>query len=151
MTQDIDGKMLDAQVAISTSGIKQVIIINGAADIALLAFLGQISGKEIAESTSLLLPDIATITSALLTYGYGVAAGTVSFLFAYVFQTAEREWSWPRWISNIFRGLAVISVVAGWVLFLYGIHLTADAFSPSHRVAYLNSAKCPQATQPTTP
>lgn len=121
---EIDRPYLEATTQIAVNAIKTVVVINGAAAIAILAFLG--NGQQSASKAM----ETASLTSALYLFGMGVFAGAACNMFAYFFQAFARERSDKPKSGHVLRFLAVLSGVGGMFLFLFGVHLAAQAFSP---------------------
>lgn len=113
--------MLEGQIALAVNGIKNLILINGAAAIAILAFLGHLGASKISSV------DIGRLSSAMLIFGYGVASGALCSFLAYLFQTIEREVSGMQWLKHALRGAALLAAASGVALFVFGLITAARA------------------------
>ncbi len=130
----------DAAVKSGTEAIKTVILANGAAVIAVLAFLGNIAGKE-----KVSVPELSSAAGSLIWFAFGVAAGLVSMLFAYLTNLYHanlsssyiRTWEHPyvkdgpitpryRTISTIFQTAAIFGGAASLFLFVWGVWTMSD-------------------------
>jgi hypothetical protein len=134
---------IDQAIRYSIEAVKSVLLMNGAAAIALLAFMGANAGKE----DPLLEVSIELFKLALMCFGGGASLCALTFLFAYIAQlffagiNSSETHVWP---ANLFRLLAIISLVAAIVMFGVGVYLAAEALSippPSSEGGSLTSAR----------
>ena len=124
MTQTIehDRAMLEGQIAFANNGIRHLILINGAAAIALLTFLGHIDDKTRAAI------DLASLTCAMTAFSTGVAVTAACALFAYLFQTAVRECERLVWLAPMLRGIGIFLAASAIGLFVWGVNIAGHAF-----------------------
>jgi hypothetical protein len=120
---DRDRLGFEAQLAFAHNGIKHLILINGAAVIALLAFLGHDNAVGGGAAS------VRKLAHAMIWFGSGVAAGAVSELLAYIFQTVEREAHHRIRLRVLLRVFAIGAAIAGVVCFVIGSLIAACAFS----------------------
>jgi hypothetical protein len=118
---------IDRAIAYSIEAIKASLLINGAAAIALMAFLGAVAAPN-----SRISIDVHEIKYALITFGTGVAVCPVTFLFAYLAQlffagyVASDSYLWP---AETFRWAALLGFVVSISLFCVGVFLAAGAIT----------------------
>jgi len=112
---------------------------NGAAAIALLAFMGANAGKE----DPLVEVSIELFKFALMCFGGGASLCALTFLFAFIAQlffagiNSSETHVWP---ANLFRLLAMICLVSAIVMFGVGVYVAAEALSiPRLRPTVLRS------------
>lgn len=73
-------KLMNEQtIAASNAVLRSLILINGGAAVAALAFFGNLAGNQSLNLTG----KVADLTRPLLWFGWGVAAAVVSMIFAY--------------------------------------------------------------------
>ncbi|MBL0320109.1 MAG: hypothetical protein IPP74_12600 [Alphaproteobacteria bacterium] len=105
----------------ATLGIKSLILINGAAVISLLTFVGNLIQKVKLSSHSL----YDSLTSYLL----GISMAMICLFLAYIFQIMEVEKKkksiWPA----IIRIIAVIAALVSLGFFIYGSFKATEAFN----------------------
>lgn len=100
-----------------------LILINGAAVVALLAFLGH----DRVGSTG--TTDTGQLALAMILFGAGVATGAICALLAYLFQTVEREGQeWVR-ARKLLRYSAVGAALSGVAFFVAGLLVATCAFA----------------------
>lgn len=120
---EADRIAFEASHNFARDAIRNAVLINGAAAIALLTFLGHDQVNSVADTTKL--------TSALMSFGFGVAAAAVCSLLAYIFQTTNREVSEWRILGEVLRIVAVLSGVGAIVFFIRGLWIASTAFAPA--------------------
>jgi hypothetical protein len=119
---------IDQAIKYSIEAIKSVLLMNGAAAIALLAFLGANASKEDPQVEV----SIELFKLALMCFGGGASLCGLTFLFAYLTQlffagiNSSETHVWP---ANIFRLLAVICLISAIVMFGFGVYLAAEGLS----------------------
>ena len=132
---------IDQAIKYSIEAVKSVLLMNGAAAIALLAFMGANAGKE----DPLVEVSIELFKLALMCFGGGASLCALTFLFAYIAQlffagiNSSETHVWP---ANLFRLLAMICLVSAIVMFGVGVYVAAEALSippPSSDGASLTS------------
>ncbi len=118
MTNEDQVEMFKAVVTFATLAIKSIIVVNGAAVIALLAFLGNIWDKN---------GSAAIITAAGSSLGHfvyglicGVATAAFSYLAQVVFAEVQRGPSGRVLSGEVLRVVAVTLAIAGLVFFALG-------------------------------
>ena len=131
----------DAAIGHANFALRTLIIINGGAAIALLAFLGSLLSAEGNYSSKL-----SEITAPLVSFSWGIATATVSIGFAYfttyciasAFSEKELTWDHPwtkdtpkstAWTraSNLFQVLAVVLALVSLYFFISGMLDARDA------------------------
>lgn len=103
----------------ASGGLKALLLLNGAAGIAILAFLGNILGTEFERW-------IRGIAWGLVFFSIGAFFSTISWLFAYISQTYYNEANGnDKMIKNgtIWRNATVGAVVVSGISFLVGGYL----------------------------
>lgn len=103
----------------ASGGLKELLLLNGAAGIAILAFLGNILGTEFERW-------IRGIAWGLVFFSIGAFFSTISWLFAYISQTYYNEANGnDKMIKNgtIWRNATVGAVVVSGIAFLVGGYL----------------------------
>ncbi len=110
------------------SALHALIIINGGAVIALMGVMSSLIGKPKGVSLA------ACLAQPLLFFGLGVLCGGLGFAFRYFSQacyTADFSESGNGYMlgGNVFRWLAILVALAGFVLFTYAIVGSYSAFS----------------------
>lgn len=103
----------------ASGGLKALLLLNGAAGIAILAFLGNILGTEFERW-------IRGIAWGLVFFSIGAFFSTISWLFAYISQTYYNETNGnDKMIKNgtIWRNATVGAVVVSGIAFLVGGYL----------------------------
>lgn len=103
----------------ASGGLKALLLLNGAAGIAILAFLGNMLGTEFERW-------IRGIAWGLVFFSIGAFFSTISWLFAYISQTYYNEANGnDKMIKNgtIWRNATVGAVVVSGIAFLVGGYL----------------------------
>lgn len=125
-------EMLKAVLEAGKSALHALLIINGGAVVALLGVLSNLAGK--AEGALL----AKYLALPLIEFGVGVLCGALGFAFRYLSQACYTESDdnndkYHAW-GDQFRYLAILSAVAGYVLFGFAIanayHAVVWSFSP---------------------
>jgi hypothetical protein len=125
----------EATVRSGELAMKLVILANGGAVVAVLAFLGSISSNNKVTAAQL-----ATVANSLIWFAAGVAAGLACTLLAYLTNlhhaglgsSYERIWEHPyhkdgpstcryQILGNLFMGLAIVCGAAALFLFVGGV------------------------------
>lgn len=113
-----------ATIQAGQSALKILVLINGGAAVALLAFLGNATASAHPPMDRI----IACIANAMGWYVGGVVAGTLAFGFTYLAQLVDAGVSTrPFWLFNT---AAIISWSAGIVAFMAGSMIARSAFLP---------------------
>lgn len=100
----------------ASGGLKALLLLNGAAGIAILAFLGNILGTEFERW-------IRGIAWGLVFFSIGAFFSTISWLFAYISQTYYNEADGnDKMIKNgtFWRNTTIVTVVVSGIAFLVG-------------------------------
>ena len=100
----------------ASGGLKALLLLNGAAGIAILAFLGNILGTEFERQ-------IRGIAWGLVFFSIGAFFSTISWLFAYISQTYYNEADGnDKMIKNgtFWRNTTIVTVVVSGIAFLVG-------------------------------
>ena len=109
-------KVSELELKYASGGLKTLLLLNGAAGIAILAFLGNILGTEFERW-------IRGIAWGLVFFSIGAFFSTISWLFAYISQTYYNEANGnDKMIKNgtIWRNTTIITVVVSGIAFLVG-------------------------------
>lgn len=113
--------MFHGQMEFAVLALKSIVLVNGAAAVALLAFLAQIWGKKSATAVA------AAAGSSLGWFVFGTACGVAAAAFSYFAQTLYRERS-RRW-GAVARWVAIGLGTAGLVAFALGAWNAIDAYT----------------------
>lgn len=100
----------------TSGGLKALLLLNGAAGIAIIAFLGNIVETEFEHW-------IRGIAWGLVSFSIGAFLSTVSWLFAYISQTYYNEANGNIKMidqGTFWRNITIIAVVASGITFLIG-------------------------------
>lgn len=100
----------------TSGGLKALLLLNGAAGIAILAFLGNIVETEFERW-------IRGVAWGLVSFSIGAFFSTISWLFAYISQTYYNEANGnDKMIKNgtIWRNITIAAVVVSGIVFLVG-------------------------------
>lgn len=125
-------EMLKAVLEAGKSALHSLLIINGGAVIALLGVFSNLVGKP---GDALLAKYLAL---PLIQFGVGVLCGAIGFAFRYLSQacysdSGDEKDKYQAW-GDRFRYMAILSAVAGYVLFGFAItnayHAVVWSFSP---------------------
>lgn len=117
-------EMLRSTIAIAQSALKSSLLINGAAAVALLAFIGNVwSSKEH-------IPTVLGVANAMGFFVSGVLTAAVAAGFAYLAQAGYgNEFGHAsRFIGVSGHALAAAGVISSYVLFGYASYLAYHAF-----------------------
>ena len=126
-----DMEMFKAVIEAGQSTLKVLSLVNGAAAIAILSFLGTILSKQDGVPTLLTVP---LMRWAMLSFSLGVGLSALGFGFRYLSQGLyKRDFrlgidSARKW-GDTFRNLAILSAVASLLAFFAGIGTAFCAFS----------------------
>ncbi len=112
-----------ATIQFAVEAIRAVILVNGGAAVAILAFLGNAASK----SSSIQL-DVVPISAALGHFAFGLAGGVACAAFSYLAQLCYLQ-NWDR-SGRALHATAIISCLAGLVLFLVGVLTASAGFRP---------------------
>jgi len=106
------------------AAIRGLILINGAAAIALLAFLGD------AATNSGLPPDkLRIFGDAMILFGWGAFLGALTAGFSYLAQILFTEKPSWIWCGNVMRFVAISTAIGGFALFLVALEKAAQALT----------------------
>ena len=111
-----------AAVYFGRDALRSLLLINGAAAIALLAFAGRLYGDEDPARVAV----ARDIASALMMFGWGVSAATAAAAGSYLSQVLYVELTRP-WPGHVLRGMAVLLGAAALGLFIVGCNEAANA------------------------
>lgn len=117
-------EMLRSTIAIAQSALKSSLLINGAAAVALLAFIGNVwSSKEH-------IPTVLGVANAMGFFVSGVLTAAVAAGFAYFAQAGygNEFGRASRFIGVCGHALTTICVISSYVLFGYASYLAYHAF-----------------------
>ncbi len=124
--REIDQAMLRGIIEFALAALKGITLINGAAAIAILAFLGNIWDPDQAGAKMA----AALIKPAMQSFVVGTAAGVFAIALSYLAQVFFRETK-KRWLGECFRISAVLVAAGGLVAFGLGAVWAVDAFTTS--------------------
>ena len=113
-------EMFKSVIGYGSAALKSAILINGGAAVALLAFIGNIWSKEIAQAA------VSHLTSAIAYFSFGVLAAAVGTASSYFTQYYYSE-NYQR-TGIVFHTLTVAVVIGSYVLFSLGIIGSYESF-----------------------
>ena len=119
---------VNATVTFAGAAIKGLLLINGGAAVAILAFLGHLAATPGTSPTQ-----FETLGTALLAFGWGALAGAMTAGAAYLSQICFGEVTVSRnrpakIAAEIFRLIAVALAFFGYGVFIYGLDTAVRAF-----------------------
>lgn len=128
-TEAVNSSVL-AAITFAGAAIKGLILINGGAAIAILAFLGHV-----ASTPELTFAKFGALGSALIAFGWGALAGAMtagsSYLSQICFSEVTKSGSRRASVAGeISRLTAVALAFFGYGVFIYGLYTAASAFGP---------------------
>ncbi len=127
--------LLEAQMAFAVSALKAVTIVNGAAVLALLAFLGHVIGQNSVFASAVIAEMTYPMTLFALGTVTGVSATGVTYLAQALFverPNLDRVW-WCR-PGEIARFIGLALVVLGLMLFIWGIVSSGTALNDASKI-----------------
>lgn len=118
--------MNEQTIATSNAILRSLILINGGAAVAALAFFGNLAGNQSLNITG----KVADLTRPLLWFGWGVAAAVVSMIFAYFThyattghaQAEEKNRKVYGGIKGAFHVLGALAAIGSLAFFVYGMY-----------------------------
>jgi hypothetical protein len=118
-------------VASSNAVLRSLILINGGAAVAILAFIGSIFGRESVNITE----NVSAVTKPLLWFGWGVAIAVISMIFAYFThyftawhsQATPPAHIWPGRFKVIFHLFAISSALVSLAFFVCGMYQVSSS------------------------
>ncbi len=113
-------EMFRSVITYGTAALKSAILINGGAAAALLAFIGNVWSKGVAEGA------VAPLTAAITYFSFGVLAAALGTATSYFTQFYYGE-KYHR-TGVVFHTLTVVFVVGAYVLFSLGVLGAYDSF-----------------------
>lgn len=114
-------EMFKSVIESGREALNALILINGGAVIALLGFMGATISKGLPQSLG------ASLTWAILYFGFGVLMGALAFGTRYCSQAL---YSFNKWFpARIFKIFAILFTIAGYSLFGWGIYRAFYSFS----------------------
>ena len=120
--------MLDALIGFANGAIKSLVLLNGGAAVAVLAFLGHITASE-NPGTQV---QSFQLVPALVAFAVGAALGALTAATAYLsqmfFYELRTQALKKRW-GEALRRVSIVIVVLGYACFGYGIYKAAVVFS----------------------
>ena len=119
-----DVEMFRGLIAFALAALKSIIIINGAAAVAILALLASVWGKDAMVARDM----AAAIKPAMLLFVVGVAAGSFATALAYLTQVVFLETKMLK-LGATFRVLALLAGFASLAAFGFGAVLTVNALA----------------------
>ncbi len=117
---DSDEKMFDAIHPYAGGALKSILLVNGGASIALLAFIGNI----VTSNPKSLL--ISTLSLPLAYYTSGVLAAAAASAGAYITQYSYFHFG-QKW-GQFWHWTSAIVLIASYILFAIGSYLAYDTF-----------------------
>ena len=124
----LNEKAIDA----SNMVLKTLLLIHGGAAVALLAFIGNLSGK----AAPSVFSKISVLASALVWFGWGMGIAIVAMIFAYfthyltvghAYSTTAKQAKCYAVGKAVFHVLAALAALASLVAFLCGMYQVRDA------------------------
>jgi hypothetical protein len=122
-TQEENLAILRGLIDFALAALRGIILVNGGAAVAVLAFLGHIWSPDPDGGRAVAI----AIKPALLCFVTGTCAGVTASALAYFSQVLFREHR-ANWPGAIMRGIAILVAVGGLVAFGIGAFWAADAF-----------------------
>jgi hypothetical protein len=126
--QDYDyfKSMNEQTIATSNAVLRSLILINGGAAVAVLAFVGSIAGTD----TFNVAGKVANLTTPLIWFGWGVAVAVLSMILAYFThyftaayaQAEPPAHKLPGCLKTIFHLLGLLAAFGSLALFLVGMY-----------------------------
>lgn len=115
-------KMFDSVVTFAGIALKGIVLLNGAAAIALLALFKDLVGA------SSLAAGVSTdrLAAGLEDFALGAFFGVVASALAYLTQRAYSDLPNRLWVGHALNVLTVVVAGAGLVLFVFGLYAAAD-------------------------
>lgn len=113
-------------IATSNAVLRSLILINGGAAVAVLAFVGSLAGNQALNITG----KVGALTMPLVWFGWGVAVAVLSMIFAYFthYATAAHTQAeppahkLPGTFQTIFHVIGVLTAFGSLALFLVGMY-----------------------------
>ncbi len=135
-----DMAMFRGVVDFALIALRGIVLANGGAAVALLAFMGHILGR----SDPATRAGVSPLADALGLFTFGVGSGIASAGLAYMAQVVflesrNKEGAQRVWPGAILRVLAVIAALVGVGLFFAGVVSALDAFQQVSAIGPLNS------------
>lgn len=127
-SQRINSVLVEAQMEFASIALRGTTLINGAAAIALLAFLGQVVAQNGDNKITIaldLMPSMAAFISGIF---FAVTASALAYLAQTFFVEIEDD-KLNRRLGNFSRWAAVITCTSGIAAFAYGGYLAVRAFT----------------------
>lgn len=129
-SREMDREMFKAVIEAGQSALKSLSVINGAAAIALLAFLGNALSKDKTPAAAL----IAGMSNSMLSFGIGVALAGAGFALRYLSQAVytgdfRLGTEHSRWGDRL-RNAAILAGVGSLVAFIVGTFISFRTLSP---------------------
>lgn len=130
-TREVSKLYLELMRATGTSGqavLKTATLINGAACIAILAFLGQVLEKQLSIETIVLAKGLA---DALLFFAWGVVLSTAAAGTTYLTNLFQGMNPFKFWYSCVVAGVfvSVLLVAGSLIVFMWGGYTAKSAFT----------------------
>ena len=113
-------EMLRATITYSQAALKSIIIINGGAAAAILAFIGNVWSVSISATTA------SGLTNSILLFGFGLLSASLGTAFTYLTQYCYME-ERKEWGSGLHITTLVL-VLISFVLFGFGLHEAYSGF-----------------------
>lgn len=111
-TQATSIEMLKSVITFGQTALKNALLINGGAAVALLAFIGNIWGEGIAQNA------VAPITNGVILFAFGVLAAALGAGTSYVAQYCYHYHH--NKAAKAFHGLTLVIVVLTYIFFAFG-------------------------------
>ena len=139
--RETEQSMFRGVIEFALAALKGITLINGAAAVAILAFLGNIwdpdqGGAKVVASL---------IKPAMQSFVFGTAAGVFAAASSYLAQVFFLETK-KRWLGECFRISAVLAAAGGLVAFGVGAVWAVDAFTTSGPLTAPSAMDCTPAS-----
>ena len=120
--EDLAVENLKGAIQLGAQTLKSLELINGGAAVGILTFYGNVLSRPVDARI-----DRIAISHALMCFGIGVAAAAIASGIGYLSQLRLAHYP-AGVIDNWFRGLAIISGIVSFVVFVIGLYLATVAF-----------------------
>ncbi len=120
-------KRMDEQtIASSNAVLRSLILVNGGAAVAVLAFVGSLAGNEKIEASE----GLAALTYPLVWFGWGVAIAVASMILAYFThyftaayaQAEPPAHKLPERLRAVFHFFGILTALGSLIFFLIGMY-----------------------------
>lgn len=126
MPNEVYAKLYEMLSNFATQSIKCLMLINGGAAIAILAFIGNFVGQENININAI-KSTLPGLSNALSEFSFGVMSATLASFLAYLCQLLFLETAYIK-TGIIIRFLAILSAIYSLITFYNGVTFSYNAF-----------------------